>query len=548
MIIFKKLKIRDFKSISDIELDYEQGVWHVIGENNDAPFLSNGSGKSSTMEAIQQCLYNKTTSPSPIDDISRKTPGVISHTRQYLLELTFEKGGDTYKVVNDRKAMKIHVYKNGEDMLFKSIPASLKGIQAIVGMDHQTFVTLSFINHDTIVELLDNFSSSALMKVVLNFTQITDFEKRAKDEIRVSSNSITSITDQIGTIKNSLGILEKYKEIDTTDMNIQRLSLEASLKNTSEMYDTAFEELESRLSDRKAQLSDTQKRITKLEGLIESSTCACCGTRLDHSKEELQEFEASKHELEVRLEVLQARVDETFSVISDTSMVRDTELGRMSKDLSDVSSRLAEANTRNAIFKQQKSEADNLRATLHTLEREHSDHVVRSNILQASIKVLKSGIIHKDLIQSFVSILNIHIVKFMDFVSLDYISIEAVANKASISFSITDTRFNHGVSIHSLSGGEKTRLRLVLLLAMLNTIKELANVSSNLLIFDESLDTLDSSASEDLANLFSYLTNVDRKFIAMISHGAQLKAIEFSGVLTITKTNGVSTLTKEVIT
>ncbi len=74
----------------------------------------------------------------------------------------------------------------------------------------------------------------------------------------------------------------------------------------------------------------------------------------------------------------------------------------------------------------------------------------------------------------------------------------------------------------------------------------MTNASTNLLIFDESLDTLDASASSDLASLFEYLIAHDNKFIALISHGQQLDDIEFSGRLTITKSDGISTLEKDI--
>ena len=43
MIAFKKLKIHNFKAIKDAELTYDNGIWLVVGENNDAAFDSNGA-------------------------------------------------------------------------------------------------------------------------------------------------------------------------------------------------------------------------------------------------------------------------------------------------------------------------------------------------------------------------------------------------------------------------------------------------------------------------------------------------------------------------
>ena len=76
--------------------------------------------------------------------------------------------------------------------------------------------------------------------------------------------------------------------------------------------------------------------------------------------------------------------------------------------------------------------------------------------------------------------------------------------KRSISFTVVNTKFNKVIDINTMSGGELTRLRIVLLLAILKAIKTLTGISTNLLVFDEALDTLDGSAAEDLALLFNH--------------------------------------------
>ena len=73
MIHFKSISIKNFRAIESAQLTYDSGVWLIKGVNNDAAFESNGSGKSTILMALQQCLYNKTVSPTPIDDASRKS-------------------------------------------------------------------------------------------------------------------------------------------------------------------------------------------------------------------------------------------------------------------------------------------------------------------------------------------------------------------------------------------------------------------------------------------------------------------------------------------
>ena len=546
MISFQTLKIRDFKSIKSAEVEYTAGVWQVVGINNDATFKSNGSGKTTLLEAIQQCLFNKTTSPTPIEDTSRKVIGVTSHSRGYRLELTFIKGDDSYTVINDRQTMRIVVMKNGKDLALKSIPIALKYISNVVGMDFQTFVTLTFINHNTIVELLDNFSSSNLMKIILNFSQITSFEKRAKDEQKIINNSLVALSGQIQTINDSLSILNKFEEIDLVPIrkakvlalqDIEKLD-ETLLKETVEAEEK-HQILHNKVESAKLVMGKLLKKIT-------TSHCESCGTLLEMTEEQVTIHEAEYSVMDDALDIEIDKRDDLYETAYNLRASFRYKSRDLAQNLNEIEQQLIVATTKNQLFNDSKAQADELRTNLQKLTFEHDEATFKLQVIQTTVLVIKSGDIQKDLLHSFVAALNLHLSRFITFVSLDYINIMAEATKTSVSFSITDTRFNHNISIHTLSGGHKTRLRLVILLAMLYTIKDLADVSTNLLVFDESLDTLDSSATQDLANLFDYLVNNDSKFIALISHGAQLADIDFSGKITATKTDGITTVTKEV--
>ena len=208
--------------------------------------------------------------------------------------------------------------------------------------------------------------------------------------------------------------------------------------------------------------------------------------------------------------------------------------------LQDVDNSIMIAKAKNQIYDENQEQIDEMRGHLIVKQKEHDNVLFEISVIQAALKVLKSGDIQKDLLTTFVAVLNLHLAHFTQYVNIDYIVIRAVANKASVAFEISDTRFSKIVSVHTLSGGERTRLRLIVLLSMLRAIKELTAISSNLLVFDESLDTLDVSASKDLANLFDYLIGNDNKFIALVSHGDQLSDINFNGIITATKSEGVT--------
>lgn len=529
-MIFESIHIQNFKAIKDMTIQYEAGLWEVIGRNLDGPYISNGSSKTTAMEAIQQCLFNRTTLAIPIESTARRSLGSSTSSIEYILTTTFTKNGHRYKVINDRKAMKITVIEDGVDLGIRSIPMALKKVQTIIGMDISTFITLTFITHTTISELLENFSSSSLMKIILDFNQIIDLDKAMKAELKIVNERISGYTRSLKSLSDSIEVLAKYKEIDTSAMHSKKARLTAQREQLRRDSDTLNEELRLQ-QDTVAKLAGLTYKIADLE----KGVCNSCGQSLGVDEEAL-----------IQAKIEHERVSAEVSAIpSDTAAKYQTMNGRIVEiveSINEVSGQIIAADTKNQIYQENKERSDDLQKLKLETGELRSSEGTKSDTLAAAIKIIKGGSLHKHLMASFVSVLNKYLAQFKEFVNLPYIAIMAEANKSNVGFVLHDTRFAQSVHLHTLSGGEKTRLRLILLLAMLYTIKDMTNASTNLLIFDESLDTLDTSASPDLARLFNYLIAHDSKFIGLISHGQQLQDIEFNGRLIITKDNGVASL------
>ena len=343
-----------------------------------------------------------------------------------------------------------------------------------------------------------------------------------------------------------MAVLDNYAEVDLKPLQRSRAMATAEKVTYTKEHEPTVRKLEYDTLILKEAMRQDFKDLEHAESLLKSTHCKCCGALLEVTEKEVEELKVTVSTLEAKVTSDNTLLDELENVASSTRETFKNKLFVLTQAEQDIDSKILVARTKNQMFSDSKTQADALRKQKTELETKLAKLQTESDIIQASLAVLKAGDIQKDLLGTFVNVLNVHLEQFLQFVSLDYITITAESSKASVSFVIHDTRFSQKISIHTLSGGEKTRLRLVALLAMLYTIKDLADISTNLLIFDESLDTLDTSATKDLANLFSYLVEHDNKFIAMISHGAQLSEVDFTGKFTATKTNGVTTLGKEL--
>ena len=532
MITFHKIHIQNFKSVKDVHLKYQAGLFNIIGNNLDAPFNSNGSGKSTILEAVIQCLFNRTILLTPIEQASRHATG-SGQVSPYVITVWFTKGNDQYKIINDRAQMKVTIVKNGTDLGVKSIPVALRTIQDIVGMDVNTFITLTFITQTTVNSLLENFASSNLMKVVLDFDKISSTDKAMKVELKELTNNVNNLAFVIKSIKDSINILGQYKEIDTTAMKQTKATITDTLDTLLLQKGTVEYDINT-YNKNTIILANLQKELKDIQG---THTCSACGSVLAPADQEVINSKQSELiELSTKLNLID------YSDLQNQLESISKEVTTARQRLSKVSEQIIAADTKNQMYTDAISKSEDLRKNLADKERDMSNYKEQQLVIASAVAIIKKGDMHKELLGSFTTVLNKYLAKFKEFINLQYVGIVASAKKGSIGFRVFDSRFNTEIHTALLSGGEKTRLRLILLLAMLATIQDMTNSSTNLLVFDEALDTLDASSSGDLANLFSYLVNHDNKFIALISHGQQLKDIEFSGEIVVTKNKGESTV------
>lgn len=544
MVQFSYIKITNFRSVKNATLHFNSGVWRVLGTNNDTDgFDSNASGKSTVLSALQQCLFNRTIFGTAIEDSYHKQGGV-----GYILETIFYANDNYYKVINDRTAMKITIFEMIDvefvDMGVRSIPHAISVIQDLIGMDFNTFIATTYISHSTVVEMIDHFTSSALLKIVLNFDRLYNIEKAVK-KLLVESVETTRLDSSRSTsIKESLTILDAFTKTNITPLKVQLESLTAQKAELlSGALQIEINNLQSRIKLDSDYVAQQNIELKKLNTTLNTTVCHCCGQSISVDKVTLDDKILT---IESTVKTLSNSIAENKETLEMCYDEMRTELAKIENDISYYTNAISVATYKNDLYQQYKKQADDLRKELVGIEYrlvvEHS----KQDVYQAICDTIKSGAPLKDLIHNFCTALNIYIDEFTPLVSIDYVNIKARAKKNSLDFVVHDTRFNSTITVNELSGGELMRVRVILLLSLLKAIHTLTGVASNILIFDEALDALDASAANDLAVLFSHLSNSHDKFIALVSHGNQLNTIEFDGFIHVTKNNGVSVLAQDI--
>lgn len=528
MVKFESIIIKNYKSIEYAELFYRKGVWLVEGTNVNSMYKSNGAGKSTVLEAIQQCLYNRNIKGIKIDSTFNRNTN-----KPYCISIKFNSSGHAYKVVNSREDG-ISIFEDSKDLGIKSTAQTLSKIQEIIGLDFNTFCTLTYVSHQTIVSLLDNFSSSDLMKTLLDFDSIMVFDKKTKEELKASKVLVSSLLRENNISKDALDLLSEFTHTDTTPLLVRLSDIQEALTNNPKIQE--LQKYKDNLVLSEATAEDYKLKIASLEHKLDTK-CKLCGSTTEILSEGIKtKLNTSIADCTNKLMLINTDITKIQQRIVDlTSDVYIVNALYYTEKM-DIESKLSIIDYKNKVHSEKVGDITKMQQRIAANTVVLNDEYFNQDLYNSIITTIKSGKLHKDLLMNFCKVLNTYITEYTQYIDLDTIIVRTIPLKNSIEFSVYDSKSKSAVELNTLSGGELTRIRIVLLLSMLKTVQVLTKVNINILVLDEALDTLDESASQDLSNLFQHLVSTEDKFIALISHGNQLKDIEFTGKIQVTKT------------
>jgi DNA repair exonuclease SbcCD ATPase subunit len=89
------------------------------------------------------------------------------------------------------------------------------------------------------------------------------------------------------------------------------------------------------------------------------------------------------------------------------------------------------------------------------------------------------------------------------------------------------------------SNGEKARVKLSCLFAVVDVLELMGSTSYNLLFLDEIFSSLDDDGKEGLFNVLAYLRDKG-KCIYTISHTPLVNSVVFDRVINVQKENGLA--------
>ena len=549
MITFKTVRWKNLLSsgnkFTTIELN-RSSTTLIVGEN--------GAGKSTLLDALCFGLYGK-----GFRNLKKDLLINSINNKDLLVEIEFEVGKKSYKVIRGAKPNKFELYLDNvlinQDATMRDYQEHLE--KNILKMSHRSFTQVAILgsanftpfmqlrarDRRKLVEDLLDISIFSTMKDILR-KKIANHNVEVKEtshEIDLLEERINGLNEQVQALQKNRDeqILKYESTVKETEDNIQSLmekidektenvvSLESTIKNQNSTQDKLKQvvELEKQLETAR------KKAIADIEFYEDHDNCPTCKQDLDHEHKEkcIAEKQDKVSEIKTALSTIDGQISELNTEIGRILKVSEqiteiqreigltqTEITSNQKYIHKLNGQIEELK-KNVLDETVNDRLTSSEDNLSTLLSKKEDLTNRTHYFEIATLLLRDEGIKSKIIKQYVPIMNKLINKYLANLEF-YVGFELDEN-----FEETiKSRFRDVFKYDNFSQGEKMRIDLALLFTWRAVARMKNSVNTNLLILDEVFDSsLDNQGTDDFLRLLNTLTEKTNAFI--ISHkGDQL--------------------------
>jgi len=545
MIILEKVRYKNLLSVGNsfIEIELNKNpTTLLIGKN--------GSSKSTVIESITFALFKKAYRPINLPQLINSI-----NEKDCLVELEFSVNQVQWMVRRGLKPNIFELYRNGQliEQDASAVDQQKWFEQNVLKMNYKTFVQIVILGSSNYVPFMQ-LPLASRREIIEDLLDIRIFSsmnvvvkdklKSIKDDLKSLHITETHLHDKAVMQRSFIEEIEKDSNtrINEKQKRIEDLTgfIEKTLKDNKDIEDKVVEL--NRLAGEVSTSTDKLKKLGTLKGKLtqrigtinkdlkffsENSVCPTCTQEIDeefkHNK--IEEYQNSTSELTTALSELNEAVDkeeekqETFSKLSQqiirlnqTVHSQNMLIANAQKQIRDLNEEIEEIqeNVQNRNSEHQKLselEAQLLKAQNEFLKKKDS-----LQYYEYMSSLLKDGGVKTRIIRKYLPVINQLINRYLNTMEM------------FINFSF-DEEFNETInsplhdnfSYSSFSEGQKQRINLSILWTFRELVKIKNSTNTNLLIFDEILDSsLDESGMEEFIKIIKYVFTDTNTFI--ISH------------------------------
>jgi DNA repair exonuclease SbcCD ATPase subunit len=568
--MFRKVRWKNLLSTGNYFTEMD-----LSGNSNTLIVGGNGSGKSTMLDALCFGLFGK-----PFRDINKPQLLNSINGKDCLVEVEFDAGNKSYKIIRGIKPNKFEIYCNGElvnqeaasrdyqEHLEKFIlKLNYKSFTQIVVLGSASFTPFMQLKsgdrREIIEDLLDIQIFSTMNGLVKErLSNNKDLIAQKKHEIELATQKVELLKKHIVQLKqnNDEKVKQHESEIESNQSVVQTLHEE--LSGLAQDVSNLTEQVSGKI-----EVEDKVKKLGKLESQIESNlskfskdirffesndSCPTCRqaialgfkeTELAGLADKVQKCEHGLSELEQKLNTEQQKLN-VISEFQKQIQAKQVQIATKNTTITETNKYIAKLRKQIELLSDSATVTDKEETELTIITQQLSDLGTNLRTLidektyyEAASNLLKDTGIKTKIVKQYLPVINKLVNKYL--ASLDFF----VNFNLDEAFKETiKSRHRDEFTYNNFSEGEKQRIDMALMLTWRAVAKLKNSSNTNLLILDETFDSsLDANGTEYLMNILHMLEGVN---LFVISHKGDVLQDKFANVVRFEKVKNFSKVIK----
>ena len=515
----KQITYKNFMSIGNnpITVYFDKAQTTIIGGMN-------GSGKSSTLEAITYALTGKTLKKTTLPRIINKF-----NKKNLLVTLDFESNGNDYQVVRGMKPAIFEIYRNGtkleQDAATKDLQSKL---EFITGVDYNSLTQMIVLNLERFKPFMEMTSQErrTIVEDILNISVFGEMVKLQKNVIKDLQNSASDVkysidkcNGQISSIQliidnanksNATYLAELEQKIQNCFDTIENYVAEKNNIVVDDVTEThlILKDANSKRVSATAELHVLMNEVKTIEKSIkffENGNCPTCEQNLPNSTDMYKKFIHDKECVIGKSEKYVAEIEECNIIIDECNKVindNTKQLGLIAIQERNIAIKEKEVNTLMAEYEKQSQKKDDdtksMQENIESLKMQIVDYENDFNNLNKEIEknkialdILGDSGVKLTIIKDYIDFINYRVNDYLN--GMEFFINITLDESFNESFSSPS---KEGMIYADLSTGQKRRVNLAIWLALIEVSAIKNSVTSNVLFLDEILENMDSLGIE----------------------------------------------------
>ena len=541
------------------EIRFDSPTTLVVGEN--------GAGKSTMLDALFFVLFDK-----PFRPKVKKGQLVNTITRKgALVEVEFRRGAKRYLVRRGIKPNLFEVEVDGVPLDQSDKRSDSFDLQQVIRLNRKSggnVMVLGSANYTPFMQL-DAADRRQVIEDLLDLQVFSVMNSLLKDRVSGNKSELERVDTEVRHVRDKLSLIDKHLEqlrstnveqVEAHERRIAELAAEACVwveemgrlqadLDSAERPDTRDIVARRRRLDVEKSNVVAERNVKAREAsfLTEHQNCPTCHQEINEdfraahcmsANEQIAALDLRAAELDLEISAINRELDDAEAASARVSEL-ETEVrtlrGRCDQNRKLILSIQCEVHRLQQRNTHMDTEAGpELKTREVQLLSERAELSRDRETLLAASALLKDGGIKARVIKQYVPVINQLINKYL--AQLDFyvdFNLDEEFNERILSRNRDDFCYE------MFSEGEKMRIDLALLFAWRSIAKARASVSTNLLIFDEIMDSsLDGHGADEFVKMLNSLTD-DTK-VVLISHRGDQLADRFSSVIRFEKTKNFS--------